>query len=248
MKIGFKVFLRTENFEISTIEEILRSENALFKITKYGYTEPVRNKFEDDTKEVVEMYENNYSLILKGSNKFWLSSSIFPEGISIWAGEVELKETKVDSISELINFVQLFSRNNQLLFGNIKSVEENDQKHKKVEGSGVGWEGASIWDFFEFLPGIYWYTIFGRELVNAIGRENFDNIKGVVRTDPGDESLAFHLNEPIIPDDWQKRLAIENEIAQIIRKDLFYNKETNKDNLSYPEKFKDYIMTFGPGY
>ena len=175
-----------------------------------------------------------------------MSISTTTIGIMMIGGGLEVKTTEIDKISEVLSFIELFSRNDQLLYGYLSSEDEYDDKHKIIEGSGVSWKGVSQWDFLEFLPGVHWYSIFGKELVNSIGQDVFNNLKDVIFTNPDNQSIAFHLKSPVENNDSRMK-ELENIETQIGKK-CFFNKNSKESNYSHPDSYKKYLKSFGRGY
>lgn len=242
MKIKFKLILRTENFDSSMLVELIEKDNSSIEITKYDYKEPLKHKVDKDKIGIiVDLFDKYLDIIFKGKNKFWMSISTTAKGIMMIGGGLEMKNAKID---EVISFIQLFSRDEQLLYGYMCSEEEYDKKHKLIEGSGVSWKGVSRWDFLEFLPGIHWYTIFGKELVNCIGRDKFNDLEGITYTNPKDSSIAFFLESPI---DYNNDRLLELEaVEKQIGEQYFYNRDKNE--YSHPESYKLFLKSFGRGY
>ncbi len=247
MKIKFKIILRTENFDSSMLIDLIESENSIVDIKKYGYVEPLKNKInKEKLKEVQELFDNYLDIIFKGNRKFWMSVSTTTEGIMMIGGGLEIKNNEANKINEVLNFIELFSRDEQLLYGYMCSEDEYDNKHKVIERSGVFWKGVSQWDFLEFLPGIHWYTIFGKELVNSIGINVFRNLKNVVFTKPDNQSIAFHLKKSIENND--SRIKDLEDLEAKIGKEYFFNRNILESEYSHPDSYKEYLESFERGY
>jgi hypothetical protein len=247
MNLELTLILQTKNFNSNTLIDLIEYNSSLIDFTKFGYTEPLKNKVErNNLSKVKELYEKYLSIILKGKKKLWLSGSASLEGILMFNGGIELKNTDIKQIDEIINFMHLFSRNEQLLYGYFCSEDEYNDKHKYVEGSAVGWKGVSKADFFGYSPGIHWYTIIGKELAKAIGLNNNKNIIGVNYYNPGDESIAFSLDSPI--DKLEQRQKEIEEIEQQIGKNFFFNMKADEKSLSHPESFKTFLNNLSPGF
>lgn len=245
MQLTFKLALRTEHFDPATLRELAGYTNPTIEITRYGYTEPLKQTVDPEhLDEIVELYEHHVALIFRGRRKLWLSLSANQTGTTLVGGGIDAKSASVPT--EVLPLLELFARDNQLLHGYLCSNDEYDQTHKVIEGSGVSWKGVSQWDFLEFLPGVHWYTIFGRELVRCIGADRFDALVGVRYTETGDESVAFHLDEPVDthPGRQAQLAAIERQIGAA----YFFGRDKPQGSYRHPQAFKTYLESFGTGY
>lgn len=245
MKVTLHLIIRTEKFDSKTLLKIL--SNQFLKFTKFGRTEPLKNKIDLESLEAIsELYEDDLSIILGGNKYTSFSGDAWPNGFLLLGGVFELKKKEVNDIHNLFEFVNAFSNNESLLYGYVCSEDEYDDKHKVVDEYSHSWKGVSTWDYEEFLPGVHWYTIFGKELVNAIGKEKFECLKNVSFVDVGDESLAFHLNTPIDKlEDRQKELI---EIEKQLGESYFFGKEKEEGAYAHSGAYKEYLKAFGRGY
>jgi|GEM_PF-3796536 len=247
MNLKLKIILRTELFDSSTLISIVKEKNKLVEITRFGYTEPLKNKVDiRNLNPIVFLYKEYLDIIFKGKRKFWLSGSAFPEGLLMFGGGIEIKTSEKNKINDLINFIQLFDKGEQLLYAYMCTEEEYDEKHKVIKGSGCSWKGVSKWDFLEYSPGIHWYTVMCKKLIDSIGSDKIKNIENVHYCNLGTNSIAFHLNEPIEYN--EDRLSTIEAIENRIGEHLFFNKNLNEEKLSHPESFKQYLNSFGRGY
>lgn len=246
MNIKFEAIIRTEHFDTATFADLIQYESHLIEITKYDYFEPLKKTVDKhNIQPILELFDYHLSIIFKGKKRFWASFSSTRQGVLFVGGGLTLAKKDVSNISELTRFLELFSRNNQLLYAYLCTEDEFDDKHKVVDKSSYGWEGVSQWDFQDFLPGVHWYTLFGKELVNSIGEDVFSNVDGVTRTEPADGAIAFHLNSQI--ENNESRQA-ELEAVEVQIGDYFYNRHKKEGTYKHPAAFKAYIESFGPGY
>ncbi|MBE99388.1 hypothetical protein [Flavobacterium coralii] len=242
MEIEFTFISNNKRFLKKNFFDFLSEglENIL-SLNKYDYKEPVkRNLHVDNFDNVLEILNNYSGIILKGKNKSFITSQISNLGITYWSGSIILKENQIYQITDLIKLIEKFSFNNQLLFAFITEKEEFEFKHRVTTEHSYGWDGVSLHNFLNFLPGVYWYTFFGSDLVNTIGKEKLQTLKGVKYSENlNDDNIAFHLNEPITSDS-EDRIEIENNIALQIG-NFFYNKKDK--SYKHHEKFKLYLDT-----
>lgn len=246
MEIKFLVVTNANRFSKSAFSNFLYTGIAgVLKLAKFDYKEPLKKHLTIDSfDEVSDMFNNYSNLILKGKDKSSISVKQYREGVVLWMGYADINEdTLNEDLNDVITLLECLAENNQMLFGKICTVDEHDAKHKVTTEHSYGWEGTSINDFLEYLPGIYWYTIFGKELVWAIGEKKMLNISNVVYTNPGDGCIGFYLNETINADNYDKRIETENAIVQEIGRDFFFNKNEKIRYFSHPRVFKDYLAS-----
>ncbi len=122
------------------------------------------------------------------------------------------------------------------LYGFGCTLDEYEAKHStsralKGGGSAKGAKGVSIRDFFRFLPGIYWLTIFGPELVRAFGAERITGLPGVRTETIGEDQIAMILDEPPVPEDMEGRLGREAELAEALGAEFFFDRERDPSEL-----------------
>lgn len=106
------------------------------------------------------------------------------------------------------------------------SVDEYDAKHTVVEdvpgGSVTRTVGASAREFYEFLPGLYWMTIFGTHLVDHFGArlESLDRANFIKLNS---SQAAVVLDEPVVPQDIDERLRIESQLIDSLGAKYFFD-------------------------
>lgn len=245
MNIRIKLILRTENFDNKTWVDFLNLKSSLIQPNRYGYTEPLKQKIEPNDKSktnILALYDKYLSIIFKGKKKFWFSASANSLGLLMCGAGLELKDKELSKINELVDFVQLFARNRQLLYGYFCSDEAYDARHKVVKDSSYGWKGVSMWDFMDFLPGLHWYTIVGNDLAEAIGRDKFKNLKAVQYTLDNDQAIAFHLNNKLTG--WEDNRIKLKELEAQIGDNFFWGKEKAPGTYAHPDSYKEFLKSF----
>jgi hypothetical protein len=119
------------------------------------------------------------------------------------------------------------------------SVAEYDAKHTVVEnvpgGTATGMMGVSAADFHEFLPGIYWLTIFGLHLAEHFGAK----LKSLPGTRPvalKSGGTAVVLDEPAVPQDLDARLQTESHLRELLGPMHFFDRtQPNATYQAVPE-------------
>jgi hypothetical protein len=105
-------------------------------------------------------------------------------------------------------------------------------EHLVVEADDLGAVtrpvGAWTADFHNFLPGLYWLTIFGADLVHHFGSKLESPPRaGVVRLTPS--QVAVVLDGPVIPDDMEERLRAERALADRLGAKYFFDRTRAED-------------------
>ncbi len=106
------------------------------------------------------------------------------------------------------------------------SVDEYDAKHTVVEdvpgGSVTRTVGASAREFYEFLPGLYWMTIFGTHLVDHFG-EGLESLAHVNSVKLNSYQVAVVLDGPVVPQDMDERLRVESQLIDSLGTSYFFD-------------------------
>ena len=245
MELRFNLIIRAENFNLGTWKDFLHFKSTLIQPTRFGDTEPLKNKIvdtEEAVNAVLSLHKKDLGIMFEGKKKFWLYASTYSMGLLRCSGGMDIKEKELAKLHELIDFIHLFARNRQLLYGCLCPEQEYDIRHKVVRKYSYGWKGFSMWDFMDYLPGLHWYTIAGRDLVEAIGVNKFKNLQGVNYTLDNEEAIAFHLNSDIreVEDNIHKLIQLEDQIGA----HYFFGKEKVKGTYSHPESYKKFLRSF----
>lgn len=244
MKIKFLLIVEagklSENICFGFLEKCM---SGILGFSKYDFKEPLKKQIEiEKLNEVKELFDNYENIIFKGKNKSWMTVKSYKEGIGRLSGSIEINNNISNKISELLTILESFE-NNQIIFGKICEESEFDMKHKVVTEWSYGWEGTSRFDFMKFLPGIYWYTIFGKELVDSIGKNNFVDLPNVIYTNTKNGCVSFHLNEPIDSEELEQRVQLERQIANMIGDKYFFDKTKDINTLGHHPKFIDFLKS-----
>ncbi|MYU18994.1 hypothetical protein GTZ78_52020 [Streptomyces sp. SID8361] len=116
-------------------------------------------------------------------------------------------------------------------YGFACSLDEYDAKHTVVEASGSGATtqvvGVSAADFRRFLPGVYWLTIFGADLVNHFGAK-LQSLPNAHSISIGSDQTVLLLDSPAVPEAMGERLRVEAELRSLLGAKYFFDR-TNVD-------------------
>ncbi|MFF8617937.1 hypothetical protein [Streptomyces sp. NPDC015350] len=116
-------------------------------------------------------------------------------------------------------------------YGFACSVAEYEAKHKVVEadetGSSVQMAGVSAADFLKFLPGIYWLTIFGKDLAGHFDLK-LQSLPGVQHIGIPPSQVAMMLESPAVPASMKERLDTEARLVESLGAQHFFDHARNE--------------------
>lgn len=129
-----------------------------------------------------------------------------------------------------------------VLFGGGYSMTEYDAKHVFVEqhpggGSSEGALGVSHAEFQKYLPGIYWLTVFGPELVATLDFSGLSQLP-VTLTELPQGARVLRIDEPLVPADMTKRMELEARIADVLGAHYFFDRNRSDITFEHPPAFK----------
>jgi hypothetical protein len=163
-----------------------------------------------------------------------------PHGLSTWHFWVDTQAVKTGPTDQWIQWVFRLCSDLPILFGTGCDEAEFDAKHSFLrelpEGRRVsGFVGVSVPDFYRFLPGIYWLTIFGKELVVSIGRDTLSKLTSAVAIPIQPSQMALILRGDAQPRDMSERLTTTRRIAEALGANHFFDKDRSPADLTqYP--------------
>lgn len=170
---------------------LLNEVGGTFTPSWFDNKEPIRKEYtKDDLSEPIKLLSGHPKylgggLLLKGSNyKYKALFNWNMEGISTW--HIYLSKAYFKSPTRIEEFLHFISQLNQLgsngasplIYGAAAPKEEWSTKHwlvKRRPGGRKSRKKAGL-ELKESLPGIYWFTIFGEELVEFFGREKIESL------------------------------------------------------------------------
>lgn len=245
MNIEFLIITKSNKLSETILPYFLKKENnGILSFNKYDYKEPLKKQLDvNNLEEPKRLFEYYGNLIFKGKNKSSMSINSYKEGFAFWMGSITANKNISQVTRELISLIESISANNCFIYGKLCSEKEYDLKHKVTTEWSYSWKGVSRFDFMKFLPGIYWYTIFGRELVDSIGKEKFKDLPNVVYTTTEKGCVSFHINEPIENEELEHRVQLEREIANMIGDKYFFDKTKDINTLGHHPKFIDFLKS-----
>lgn len=191
------------------------------------------------------LYEQGgFLFITGGQDGFQAMFARQPHGLSTWHLWVETQAVKTGATAHWIQWVFRLCSDLPVLFGMGCDEAEFNAKHsflRQLPGGRriSGYVGVSAADFSRFLPGIYWLTIFGKELVTNIGHETLSKLTSTIAIPIQPSQMALILKADTQPEDMSERLTLTRSIAETLGTNHFFDKNRSLANLTqYPELSK----------
>lgn len=246
--------LRTKKNDLTQVvlKRIINLLNSKpFTITLYDKVERCKKNFsQENIEDIARLFKS--LILMKGKNSkvsVTVKASLDSDfGIVWWTFFVNSsKKITEDFFKEIIEFITLFNAAHTIIYGFMTSDKEYKYLHEDIvyydDGSRVdGMAGVSMKEFSEFLPGIYWFNIFGKELSESLDIRKVKSIPNAVYSKIGREAVAFYLNEPIDVETMEIRGPKLYGIAKYLGAEYFFN-IVNRDETTYrhPLKFRQYL-------
>ena len=190
---------------------------------RYGRTQPYKHAVSPDARAAFDLFAHDNALLFgTRDHRFQGMLETAMTGyslVSVFIAQSSWSDAWMEWVIELCSA--------PVLFGRVSSVAEFDAKHAVrrdfPEGSARGQVGALRNDIYKFLPGIYWFTVLGKELVEAL---DVDAVRDVRRDLPRGQ-LALRLDSaPFVTGDaLEVRLAREQQIASALGDNHFFDRE-----------------------
>lgn len=180
--------------------------------------------------EAAQLYDDERSLFVRGErDKFVAMFSAHGRGPARWYFWVDLKAMKGEKGERWLDWFLRLCGELPPLFGSGCSEEEYEAKHYVVTehaggGSSTGAVGISTAEFWKYLPGIYWLTVFGPELVETFGAAKLRALPGTEARDLEGGQVALRLTEPVEPADMEQRLGREAQLADALGAQYFFDR------------------------
>ena len=204
----------------------------LVKPQAFDSIERARIPFRPDALDrAARLYDDDGILFVKGGQDSFLA--VFtrqPRSLATWDFWLDVRALqKGEGGRPWLEWVFSVCDALPVLYGFGCSVEEYEAKHRRVRRlpggrTARGAVGVAIAQFWQFLPGIYWLTIFGAELVRAFGKEKPAQLPGVETIELAAGQVAILSDGPAVPDNMEERLKQEQRIADILGPTFFFDR------------------------
>ncbi|MFI9585439.1 type VI immunity family protein [Streptomyces sp. NPDC052236] len=175
-----------------------------------------------------DIYSAEGVLLVRGSNdKFKAMFSHLSDRLAKWTFWWDLKAMKNHRRVQWLQWLYGLCRQLPPYYGFACSVDEYDAKHTVVEaheeGTATRTVGVSAADFQRFLPGVYWLTIFGADLVNHFGSK-LQSLPNTHAINISSTQTAVLLDSPVVPEEMSDRLHTEAKLRSLLGAKYFFDR------------------------
>ena len=198
---------------------------------RYDSVERARKPFAPElSDDAVSLYSREGTLFVRGDKDGFLAFfSRERNGLSLWRFYLNASAVQGKKRDLWIKWMFDLCETFPVLYGMGCSAVEYDAKHLALENFPDGGRmrktyGVSIQEFFQYLPGVYWLTIFGKELGLAFKSrwQLLDSIS-IVKFLAQDQ-VAVQVNGSVFTEDMDKRLLLERKIADLLGGEFFFDR------------------------
>lgn len=229
----FGLYLDKQFSEPKTSELVWRKlSESLVGAERFDSVNDAKIQFSEEAFRLAgQIYDDEGVLFVKGKRNLFLA--VFTrqtERLSTWDFYLPVnalsgakKDLWLDWIFDLCGKIPV-------IFGFGCSELEFYTKHERVKnlpggGRVTEWAGISFQELALYLPGFYWLTIFGKDLVNFFGEERLLNIPKIKAVTLDSGQIALLMKQPLMPDDMQNRFSDARSISEKIGENYFFNAE-----------------------
>lgn len=198
---------------------------------RFDAVERAKRPFSPDAiDDAGKIYEQQGLLFVKGSKNGFLG--VFTEqagGWATWDFWLDANAVEGAGAGKWLSWLFALCRELPVLYGFGTSTEEYDAKHTQVEalpsgGSVTSTLGVATREFYHYLPGMYWLTIFGADLVQHFGAERLMSLPNTEATKISTDQIALQITAPAVPNDMQERLKIEHQLTDMLGAEYFFDR------------------------
>jgi hypothetical protein len=187
-----------------------------------------------------QLYKDDGLLFVRGRrDRFVTSFERMPAGWSRWNIWIDLRAMQGPKLEQWLAWFYRLCQELPPFFAYGCSQEEYDAKHRVVTdypggGTSITAVGKSNRDFHQYLPGLYWLTVFGNELVQDFGRSKILHLPNVDITELKSGNISVRLSEPVVPNAMDQRLESERKLADILGPRFFFDRYRSDIALTLP--------------
>jgi hypothetical protein len=219
-------------------------ESPLIKPVKFDSVERAKKPFTSRSySEAAQLYDDESMLFVRGGvNSFLAFFSREMNGLSVWRFFMDRKCVEEPRRSIFIEWLTALCAEFPVFFGFGCTDEELDAKHLSIRDVPGGRmqriNGLAVFEFFQFLPGVYWLTLFGPELSGDFSSPiaELETSAEINRID-GNQTLLF-LPGPPFPEDLNERVRTGKKTAAVLGQDHFFNPDNSPGQLRLPQTLK----------
>jgi hypothetical protein len=211
----------------------------LIRPARYDSVERARKPFAPDAYEDgAALYGDEGMLFVRGREDGFLAFfSREPRGLSVWRVFLNARALEGAKLERWLVWVFTLCETFPLLYGYGCSTAEYEAKHVAVRHLPGGGRirqtlGVSTQEFFQYLPGVYWLNLFGRELNRAF-RSRYPLLgEPVAVRELAHDQAAVYLRQPVLAEDMEERLRMERRIADVLGAPFFFDR-ARMDELAF---------------
>lgn len=224
-KFRFKFYTGMPLHEPATFKILWQLlSDPVVQATRWGRVERTNEPFTEDWKTAHAVLRTVKMVFVSGAGDgFQLMIQRWESlySISLWIKLAAM--SKLKRRREWLGWMARFVEAGPALFGHGESIDEYDTKHLVETEGSRGWIGTSVAELSEFLPGVYWMTVFGPQLVERLQLAELPGVE--VRRLRGPQVMLV-LDEPPVPASMPERLERERQIAERLGGDHFFDRDT----------------------
>lgn len=211
----------------------------LVRPARYDSVERARKPFTPGAYEdVASLYGDEGVLFVRGREDGFLAFfSRESRGLSVWRVYLNARAVEGAKLERWLAWVFSVCETFPILYGYGCSMAEYEAKHVAVQDLPGGGRirqtlGVSTQEFFQYLPGVYWLNLFGRELNRAFQSRYPLLGEPVAVRELAHDQAAVHLREPVLAEDVDRRLRVERGIADVLGAPFFFDR-ARMDELTF---------------
>lgn len=197
---------------------------------RFDLYEPVRKKLNQSSlDEAAELLTGNGKsgwIFLKNSRTGFLASLRWSTvRATEWFMQLDEKQfASSEKVNELITSLSMLVEAFPVVFGGAALDEEWKAKNWLIEESEHRTRAVRIGvDLERCLPGIYWITIFGDDLVEFFTHDKLSKVRCTRVVDLGHAGLIFQLGEKLGENAFDDRLTQDKAIIDLLGSEYFFD-------------------------
>lgn len=201
-------------------------DSPLIEPVKYDRVEKAKKPFSEGANAAADLANNYGALFIKGAKSGFLAH-LTSGRVGTWRIWVDAASVEGDKQSAA------WTAWLRSVAGDLPMLVGRACLESEFEATNPSFKGATTMDFGKFLSGVYWWTLFGKELVSDLGADKIKTAPHATASSVKGGQIALQLDEPLVPDDMKKRLATEKEIAAHLGANNFFGGKA-KPNAKLP--------------
>jgi hypothetical protein len=237
----FRLYSNSELLDAVMFENLwILFSDPLLKATRWGPYERTTEPFTLDHERPHRVLRTTRSVFVSGAAHGLLVQveRIGPRlyVLRIWLDAAALNRDRTRS--PWLAWVYRLIESVRCLYGFGTARDDYDAKHVEENEDHRQAFGVSLRELSEFLPGIYWMTVFGEALTKALCVAKLEGTPGLVIKPLLPHQTVMLLDEPATPRDLEQRLERERDIAKRLGDDHFFDRARPKRKLRAVSAFR----------